>query len=130
MRIISGRKIAGAGLLALALMAGPALAEKAVPHTESCDHNGWGFLTFSAKHYGTTNSCRKTITIWFMTKDGQTVHADVAPGAVFDTGLTATDNFTGDIWAAASCPSGYKPTPVPSAETWDQILNSRYRCVK
>jgi len=131
MQSINGRK-AGAALLALALafLAGPVLAQKVVAHSEACDHNGWGFLTFSSHHYGTTNTCRKTIAIWFMTKSGQVMHADVMPGAVFDTGLVASDEFTGDVWVAASCPFGYEPSPLPSSDDWDTILHSQYRCLK
>jgi hypothetical protein len=103
-------------------------AEK--PNTEKCDHKGWGYLVFSDHHFGTTNVCAKTISVWFMDKSGSVVHADVKPGEVFDTGLGPSQFDESAGWAAASCPLGYAPSPAVSLDDWDTILDSKYRCLK
>ena len=117
-------------LLAFALMPTPGVAvARDVHHTEACNHNGWGYLFFSGQHFGTTNGCTKTITVWFMTRSTPMLVADVAPGAVFDTGLSRGE-FDDQNWVYASCPAGYAPSPALSQESWDQIVASRYVCVR
>jgi hypothetical protein len=128
----SMRLCAAIPALALAFLGGAANAAppSTAPLSENCDHKGWGFLIFSDHHFGTTNVCRKTISVWFMDKSGRLVHSDVAAGEVFDTGLTSAQFEEDTGWMAASCPQHYVPDPAPSLDSWDQILNSKYRCVR
>jgi hypothetical protein len=112
------------------LVLGAAPTEAAKP-VEACTHKSWGFLTFNNRQFGTVNTCRYAVTVWFMQPGRPAIHADVLPGGYFDTGLRASE-FDDGTWSAAICRAGLSPSPSPSAgqEHWDQILNGDYRCVR
>jgi hypothetical protein len=80
-------------------------------------------------HFGTKNACNTPISIWFMQRDGSVMHADVAAGEPFDSGLTAND-MAGKDWDHAVCPAGFEPEPALSAATFDKVHNDEYSCAR
>ncbi len=102
---------------------------RAAPTVESaagCVDHDWGYHD---DHFGTKNACNTPISIWFMQRDGSVMHADVAAGEPFDSGLTAND-MAGKDWDHAVCPAGFEPEPALSAATFDKVHNDEYSCAR
>ncbi len=119
----------GATMLALGPCVTASVAQDTIPHAESCTQGGWGFRYGRQLHFGTTNTCHKSVTIWFMRKTGELVRNDVSPGGTFDTGLPKS-SFVGKGWVAATCLAGFRPRPAVAMAHWDDILHSRYVCAQ
>jgi hypothetical protein len=117
----------GVALAAWAAPIASTYAEDAVAHAEAC--TTWGFIQDINYEFGVVNTCEHPIEVWFLSGSGAEANGQAAPGAVFSTGLTTV---TADInmWVAATCRAGYRPSIRLSFEPADAIQRSQYNCIR
>ncbi|WP_395644665.1 hypothetical protein [Terricaulis sp.] len=118
--------LAALAAASLAAAAQPAYAQSSRPHEEAC--TSWGFMRDASYTFGAVNMCEHPVHIWFLPRGEQVTDARVDANTVFSTGV-AISEFRGN-WIAATCREGYEPNTPVTAENWDTILNSNYRCVR
>ena len=108
---------------ALLLVASSTSAQQPLAHMEACTQ--WDY---SDGEFGTRNSCGKPIAILFMPLGEPRIRQrDLAPGARFNSGATASDMARG--WLFTACPVGYVPNVKFSVVNRQTILDSLYNCV-
>lgn len=117
------------GLIAAALLIGLSTGQAAAQsveglHMESCTE----WRAFNGNQY-TRNVCRRAVTVWFMTLDGN--HRDtrrLERNEAFDTGIPA-DRAKDIGWIGATCPAGFRPNVEFAAINKDRFFASDYDCV-
>lgn len=94
-------------------------------HMEACTE----WRSFDGSHY-TRNACRRTLTVWFMTLDGQNrMERRLERNEPLDTGISSER--ARDLgWIGATCPVGFRPDIEFGPQNKDRFLESDYDCVR